>query len=164
MVEQRVPAGKLTSLFHAEIYIAGVNVDGHAGRICEVISREPGKIDGYLLGELESVQIFGTVFADPEKRALWDRFHSGELSWNELKSRGGDEDFDPTPQGDYLAVVGGYHRRKGLIGDFAHKYDLRRNEISGDEYRMFMFLKEDLTEKVRTTISTIFPYSKPAKR
>ncbi|MBT4539857.1 hypothetical protein HOI26_03880 [Candidatus Woesearchaeota archaeon] len=164
MTKKRIPITNLTDLVceAPEIYIAGVTVNQESsrddlfyeckGKVYEVISRKKGKLESYLLGELEAVKIYGTDFTDPEKKALWEQFHSGELSFDELKARGGEEGFDPIPKGDYLARLSGVSGSKGIMGLQTHRYDLNTNETFGDTYKMLMFFKEVPTEKVKTMI------------
>lgn len=139
----------------AELYLASINISKlHPGRVYEVSERQPGRLEGFLIGEIKDSMIHGTVFEDPAKEELWRRYFAGELPWEEFVSRGCQEGFDPRPEGDYLMHATGHTPDyRGIVGIPTRRYDLSTDVISGDTYQMYLLLKTVPTEKIRTVIT-----------
>jgi hypothetical protein len=130
MNEERVPVEQedLMDLLRnsSELYVQNANVDGNTGKVYEVIAREPGKIEGFYLGDLVEAT---------------------------FQHRGCGCGPDVTAEGDYLVQTGRISGAPGFaLGGPATKYDLATNTTSGDTHEIFLYFEEKPSEKVRTTI------------
>lgn len=134
---------------NSELYVTGVNVNGHPGRVYEVVSREPGKLDGFYIGDLEHFMICGVQFEDSGKRAMLKSYLLGILRRGDLGNLA--NEMDPEPEGDYLLKVIGIGGDDELQG-FGQKYTLESNQQVGDIYRVILFFKEIPKVKVRETV------------
>ena len=116
----------LDNLLDRELLVVGANVDGHLGRVYEVISRSLDQVTGLYLGDLyESTFNRGGCGCGGEINA----------------------------EGDYLLLVGriSFHPRFALGGS-ATKYVIKFNETLGDTHEIFLYFEKTPTEKVLMTL------------
>ncbi len=131
MVEERIMlrSENLMDLLKnsSSLYLQRANVDGTAGKVYEIIGREPGRIDCFYLGDLiESTFRHSGCGCGPDVRV----------------------------EGDYLVETGriSFNPRFALGGS-ATLYDLATNALSGVAHEIFLFFKNKPIEKVRMTIT-----------
>lgn len=134
---------------YAQLYLANVNIQDSDCLLYEVISQEPGKLECFLIGEVQEVIICGTTFIDKQKEQLRRRYSSGEIEFEELIRLGGTDGLDPDPQGDYLLAMFGSGQDRDIVGSPSRKYDLKTGKMYGDFYRMIVHLKNPAVQGSR---------------
>jgi len=139
----------------AIIYIEDAKIYGHEGTIYEVVSREAGRIEANVIGDLSRVYIWGTDFVTTEDQDLFDQWVKEKISKDEFNEQARGLGFDPKPQGDYLGVLGGLSGWDGIEVCSAQSFDLATGEQSGDRYTIKAFLSHPATEKRRVIIPAI---------
>ena len=111
---------------NAELLVVGANVNGHPGKVYEVIDRSLDKITAFYLGDLYE-----------------STFRRGGCGC------GGEDNVE----GDYLIETGriSFHPQFALGGQ-ATKYDLKSNKTSGDTRDIFLYFDKTPTEKVQMSL------------